>query len=317
MVKRIVTTEPGSTETVAYLDGGVDRIAGVSDKCDYPPEVFTKPKVIRSVLKIDDSLSSEEIDTIYKQYIVSGKPLYEVDWSLIEDIDPDLIVGQTLCSVCAFPLISPLNSLGQGVGAKMPAMIIKPPARFKRLRQRMIATYSPKTFLGIAREAFTLSRMIEREKKGQRMLGDFQKAVEELRGLGKDTKTVVIEWLKPLYIAGLWVSDLIEISGSRSILGAGEDGVRVEWDIIRAFDPDLILVSPCGFTIERTLKEIDVITSMPGWNELRAVKNKRVYIVDSSYTSRPSPRVVRLARLLIDLYTGSDFDKEVAVSLYD
>ncbi len=314
LVNRIVTTDPGSTEVVAYLDGGVERIAGVSDKCDYPPEVVTKPKVIRSILKIDDSLPSREIDKIYREYIRSGKPLYEVDLSLIEDIDPDLIVGQTLCSECAFPLISPL---GLNTNAKMPAIKVKPSSRFKRLRQRMIATYSPKTFIGIAREALMISRMIGREGMGQRMLESFYRIFEEIRGLGRNTRTVLLEWLEPLYIAGLWVSDLIEASGSKTLLPPGENGTRIEWDRIKIFDPDLILIASCGFTIERALSEIDLITRMPGWNDLKAVKSKRVYVIDSAYTSRPGPRVIRLARLLIDLYTGSSFDREVAVNLYD
>lgn len=317
MINRIVTTEPGSTEVIAYLDGGVERIVGVSDKCDYPPDVVMKPKVIRSILRVDDSLPSEEIDRIYREYVKSGEPLYEVDWSLIEDLDPDLIVGQTLCSVCAFPLISPLGHNMQGMGAKMPGMIVKQPVRFKRLRQRRIATYSPRTFLGIAREALMISKIIGREGMGEKMLWEFREAAEELRGLGRNMRAILIEWLKPLYIAGLWVSDLIEVAGSESLLRAGEEGTRVEWGSVRAFNPDLILISPCGFTIERTLSEIDIITSMPGWSDLKAVRSRRVYIVDSAYTSRPGPRVVKLARLLADLYTGSSFDREVAVGLYD
>ncbi|HWQ17404.1 MAG TPA: ABC transporter substrate-binding protein [Sulfolobales archaeon] len=309
-----MSTEPASTETIAYLDGGVDRIAGVSDKCDYPYEVMAKPKVVRTVLSIDENLPSGEIDRIYREYVRSGKPLYEIDWALIEDIDPDLIVGQTLCSVCAFPLLSPL---GSSINAKMPAMVLRYAQRFKSLRPRMIATYSPKTFLGIAREALAISRMIGREERGLRMLWEFQRALEELRGLGNSSKTLLIEWLKPLYIGGLWVSDLIEASGSRSILGAGEEGRAIEWELVKEFDPDLILISPCGFSMERTIREIDLVTKMPGWNELKAVRSKRVYVVDSAYVSRPGPRVIRLAKLLVDLYTGNDYDKEVAINIYD
>jgi len=314
LVKKIVTTEPASTETIAYLDGGVDRIAGVSDKCDHPYEVMVKPKVVRTLLKIDENLSSNEIDRIYREYVRSGKPLYEIDWGLIEDIDPDLIVGQTLCSVCAFPLLSPL---GSSINAKMPAMVIKHAQRFKSLRPRMIATYSPKTFLGIAREALAISRIIGREERGLRMFWEFQRALEELRGLGNNSRTLLIEWLKPLHIGGLWVSDLIEASGSRSILRAGEEGRAIEWELVKKFDPDLILISPCGLNIERTVREIDLIAKMPGWSELKAVRSKRVYVVDSAYVSRPGPRVIRLAKLLVDLYSGSDFDKEVAINIYD
>lgn len=314
LVKRIITTDPASTEIVAYLDRGVERIVGVSDKCDYPPEVLTKPRVVRTILKIDDSMSSEEIDRVYNEYIRGGNPLYEIDWSLIEEMDPDLIVGQTLCSVCSFPLLSPL---GSRTASKMPVTIIKHPSRFKSLKPRKIAVYSPKTFLGIAREALAISKIIGKEENGQKMLWEFQKVLDELKGLGNNYRTILIEWLKPLYVGGLWVSDLIEASGSRSIIGAGEEGRRIEWELVRTFDPNLILISPCGLTMERTVREIDIVNRLPGWGEISAVRNKKVYVVDSACTSRPGPRVIRLARLLKDLYTESSFDREVAISLYD
>ncbi|MEM1611016.1 MAG: ABC transporter substrate-binding protein [Sulfolobales archaeon] len=309
MIKRIVSTEPGSTEIIAYLDQGIERIVGVSDKCDYPPDVISRPKVVRSLLKINEDLSSEEIDRIYKDYIREGKPLYEIDWDLIEELDPDLLVGQTICGVCAFPLIS---SLGK------PALSVERPIiRYRRFRSRMIATYSPRTFMEIAREAYMISRIIGREARGLEMLSTFEKILEELRNTGNGVKTAVIEWLKPIYIAGLWTSDLVEGAGSKHIIEAGVEGRRIEWEEIRAFDPDVLIISPCGFTIWRTLKEIDLLENMPGWRELKAVKLKRVYIVDSSYTSRPGPRVARFARFLIDIYTGGEGDKEVGMKLYD
>jgi iron complex transport system substrate-binding protein len=309
MVKRIVSTEPGSTEIIAYLDQNVERIVGVSDKCDYPPDVISKPKVVRSLLKIDEDLPSEEIDRIYKEHIEKGKPLYEVDWELIEELDPDLLVGQTICRVCAFPLIS---SLG---GAML--SLERPIKRYRRFRSRVIATYSPRTFMEIAREAYVISRIIEREARGLEMLSTFERIAEELRNTGKGVKTAIIEWLKPLYIAGLWTSDLVEAAGSKHIIGAGIEGRKIMWEEIRAFNPDILIISPCGFTIQRTLREVDLLENMPGWRELRAVKLKRVYIVDSSYISRPGPRVARFARFLIDIYTGGEGDREVAIKLYD
>ncbi len=309
MIKKIVSTEPGSTEIIAYLDKSAERIVGVSDKCDYPPDVISKPKVVRSLLKISEDLPSEEIDRIYKEYIENGKPLYEVDWDLIEELDPDLLVGQTICGVCAFPLISPLG--------RATLSLERPVKRYKRFRSRVIITYSPRTFMEIAREAYVISRIIGRETRGLEMLSTFEGILEELRNTGKGVKTAIIEWLKPLYVAGLWASDLVEAAGSKHIIGAGIDGRRVGWEEIRAFDPDILILSPCGFTIQRTLREVDLLENMPGWRELKAVKLKRVYIVDSSYTSRPGPRVARFARFLIDIYTGEEGDREVAIKLYE
>ena len=307
MVRRIATTEPGSTEIVAYIDQGTSRIVAVSDKCDYPPEVIAKPKIVRSLLRVSDELPSEEIDRVFKEHLRGGKPLYEVDWNLIEELDPDLIVGQTLCSVCAFPLISPIRgSLVTG----------RPVGRYRRFRPRVVATYAPKTFMGIAWEGYRLSKIMGREARGLELLKLFEEALDELKGVGRGLRTVVIEWIKPLYAAGLWVSDLVEASGSKHIIGAGSEGRRVEWEDIRAFDPEVLIVSPCGFTIERTMRELHILESMPGWRDLSAVKRGSVYVVDSAYTSRPGPRVIKFAEMLADLYTGGGVDKEVAIKIY-
>jgi iron complex transport system substrate-binding protein len=269
--------------------------------------VISKPKVIKSLLKISEDLSSEEIDRIYKEYIAKGNPLYEVDWNLIEELDPDLIVGQTICSICAFPLTSSLNT---------PKLSIeKPIKRYRRFGTRIITTYSPRTFMGIAREAHIISRIIGREKKSLELLDTFERMLEKLRGTGRGLKTAVIEWLRPIYAAGLWISDLVEASGSKHIIEAGIEGRRIEWEEIRTFNPDVLIISPCGFTIWRTLREIDLLKSMSGWRDIRAAKLGNIYVVDSAYTSRPGPRVARFARFLIDIYTGSEPGKEVAIKL--
>jgi len=307
LVRRIATTEPGSTEIVAYIDRGTYRIVAVSDKCDYPPEVIVKPKIVRTRLKVSDELPSEEIDMVYREHLGRGEPLYEVDWDLVEELDPDLIVGQTLCSVCAFPLISPLR--GGLVSGRLAG-------RYRRFRPRVVATYAPKTFMGIALEGYRLSKIMGREARGLELVEVFEKALEELKGIGRGLRTVVVEWIKPLYAAGLWVSDLVEAAGSKHIIEAGSEGRRVEWEDIRAFDPQVLMISPCGFTIERAMMELSILERMPGWKDLDAVKRGSVYVVDSAYTSRPGPRVLRFAELLKDLYTGSGVDREVAIKIY-
>lgn len=306
---RIITTEPGSTEIIAYLDGGVQRIFGVSDKCDYPPEVVSKPKVVRSLVKLDQDAPSEEIDRVFRESLRRGTPLYELDWELVEEIDPDLIVGQTLCSVCALPLSSQIQGR---------LVVYRPPQRLRSLKVRRIVNYSPRTFRGVAQEALKISKHMGSRPAGRaaELLEKMERLVGELRGLGRGSRTVFIEWLSPIYIAGLWVSDLIEISGSEHPVGSGAEGVRTSWDLVLRHDPDYVLISPCGFTIERTLREINIIEDMPGWRGLKAVRAGRVYVIDSAYCSRPGPRVVELAKVLINIYTGSDPERGVAVPLY-
>ncbi len=302
-VRNIVTTEPSSTEMVAYLDQSVERIVGVSDKCDYPVEVISKPKVVRSLVDISEDMSSREIDRVISMYKRSGKPLFEIDWDLIYRLDPDLIVGQTLCDVCAFPLKTGLGAPARG------AYTIN---RFRVIR---VAEYSPHSFMAIATEAIRLSRIIDRVSRAESLYHEFKRIYDELEGLGRGVKTAVIEWIDPLYAAGHWVSDLVERSGSRSLLPAGEPGRRIDNETLVKFDPDIIVVAPCGFGIERSLREIDILTHKPWWRKLRAARKGNIYVVDSAYTARPSPRTARFAEFLIDIYTGSQPSSEIAVKL--
>ena len=302
-IEKIVTTEPSSTEIIAYLDNGVYRIMGVSDKCDYPAEVISKPKIVRSLVNIPEDMPSREIDRIIREYKKSGKPLFEIDWDLVRMIDPDLIVGQTLCDVCAFPLKTSINNY---IGSK---------PVFRSFKVPKIIDYSPHSFMAIAEEALKIAKIIDRIDRGLELYDRFKAYREELKDLGKGHRTAVIEWLDPLYIAGHWVSDLVEYSGSKSILGSGEPGIRINVETLINFNPDIVIIAPCGFNIDRTLMEIDVLSEKPWWRNLEAVRRKNVYIVDSTYTARPSPRTIGFAEFLIDIYTGSQPSREIAVRI--
>jgi iron complex transport system substrate-binding protein len=119
----------------------------------------------------------------------------------------------------------------------------------------------------------------------------------------------------PIYVAGLWISQIIEMSGATSLLASGEEGRQMDWDIIRNFNPDILFISPCGFSIERTLKEIDLLFALPGWKEIKAKLNKNIYVVDSAYTSRSSPRILEFVKDFIEVLSGNEPRKELMIRI--
>jgi iron complex transport system substrate-binding protein len=299
-IQRIVTLDPSATEAVSFLDGSTSRIFGVSDKCDFPPEVKLKPKVVRSLIKVNEEMSSLEIDREVKRHLASGKPLYEIDWEKINEIKPELVVGQSICGVCAFPVSS---------------LLIHQSSVLVTAEELNVFDYSPRNFDEIFQKIYELGKILERENRADELIKKYQYLKRELRGLGKSMKIVMIEWLMPIYVAGLWISQIIEMSGATSLLASGEEGRQMNWDIIRNFNPDIIFISPCGFSIERTLKEIDLLFVLPGWKEIKAKLNKNIYVVDSVYTSRSSPRILEFVKNFIEVLRGNEPRKEVMIRI--
>ncbi len=298
MIERIVSTEPSSTEMVAYLEGGVGRLVAVSDKCDYPEEVKSLPKAVKTIIPITNHLSSREIDEYVSRYLRSGRPMFEVDWDLIRRLEPDLIVGQDLCEVCALPLGKSLEEFFLG-GVR--------PQSFH---------LNPHKYMEIAHQGYRLSEILGRRRRGGRLLETFMGAGRELKGLGKDLRILALEWIDPPYVAGLWVSDLISMAGAEPPLRPGEHGRRTTPEEIIGFNPDIVIVSPCGFSMERTFKEFHILEESAWWRQLKAVQKGDVYVVESDYTAKGGPRTWKLARFLAEILTGSEPEREVGIKVY-
>jgi iron complex transport system substrate-binding protein len=262
--------------------------------------VKLKPKVVRSLIKVNEEMSSLEIDREVKRHLASKKPLYEIDWEKIKEIKPELVVGQSICGVCTFPI----NSL-----------LIHQSSVLVPAEELNVFDYSPKNFDEIFQKIYELGKILERENKANELIKKYQYFKKELRGLGRSMKIVMIEWLMPIYVAGLWISQIIEMSGASSLLASGEEGRQMDWDAIRNFNPDIIFISPCGFSIERTLKEIDLLFALPGWKEIRAKLNRNIYVVDSAYTSRSSPRILEFVKDFIEVLSGNESRKEMMIRI--
>jgi iron complex transport system substrate-binding protein len=290
---RIVSFLPSATE-MAYALGLGDRLKGVTHECDYPPEVRTKPIVVRNVLPVE-SMSQSEIDSAVTERLRNGLSLYQVDEGLMRELAPDLILTQDLCQVCA-PSGNEVSQVLKSLPTKPQILWLTPKSLeqiFDNLRQLGKAT-------GRLREAEVLIAA------GHARLA---KIAEATRVLPSRPRVFCMEWMDPVYCCGHWVPEMVRIAGGIDQLGReGADSVRIPWADVVRWAPEVLVVMPCGFHLEKSAAEARRLFAYPGWADIPAVKQGRVYAVDaSSYFARPGPRVVDGTELMAHLLHPARF----------
>jgi iron complex transport system substrate-binding protein len=275
---RICSFLPSATEIVYALGLG-DNLVGVTHECDYPPETKEKLQVIASRMNPGE-LKSKEIDEAVSESIRSGKSIYIVDKEALREANPDIILTQELCKVCTVTgneVVEAVKVLGH-----LPQVI----------------SLEPKTLDGILDTILQVGEATGRIGQAERLVDGLRSRIEAVKlslSGEKDRKRVLcLEWLDPLYVAGHWVPEMVEIAGGICGIGkAGEPSFRISWDEVLDFSPQIVVVMPCGFDVERTLQEIDPLISYENWHRIPAARRGHVYLVDAnSYFSRPGPRVV-------------------------
>jgi len=275
---RICSLLPSATEILYELELG-DSVVGVTHECDYPADAYNKTIVVRSAFDAS-KLSSQEIDNVIVQRVREGKDIYVVDDNALRKASPDLIVAQALCEVCS-PHMKELDR-AMNILDNKPKVIVLDPHDLDEV------------LVSIEKVAKTVGK----EKKGEEIVQKLQKRIDHVRSVIRNAKNspkvLCIEWLDPIFTAGHWVPQMVEVAGAvNGVSKRGEPSRRMEWKEVIEFDPEIIVLMPCGFDIERTMKERWRIEKHEEWQELRAVKNKMVYATDaSSYFSRPGPRTV-------------------------
>lgn len=307
---RIVSFLPSATEMACAL-GLSDSIVGITHECDYPLEIKSKPVVVRAVLPIE-RMSQSEIDRAVAERMCNGESLYQIDEQLLRELAPDLILTQNLCQVCA----PSGNEVSQVIKAlpKAPQILWLTPQSldeiFENVRELGAAT-------GRAHEADVL-------------VNDCRQRLATLAVRTKclpRPRVFCMEWLDPVYASGHWVPELVQIAGGLDQLGRERgESVRISWEEITAWAPEVLIMMPCGFNLEQTMKQVWSVfgrqTNSPFF-DLPAVRNNRVYAVDAnSFFARPGPRVVEGAELLAQLIhpdlfeaTGSTSFQPVDIAL--
>ncbi|HEY8449251.1 MAG TPA: ABC transporter substrate-binding protein, partial [Bacillota bacterium] len=251
----------------------------------WPDEVEELPRVTRSALPAQADAAT--IARTVRQRRQQGLPLYELDQDLLEALEPDLVIGQDVCASCALP----------GAAAAAGAAGLKRPAKVLTLEARRLDDI----FANIRRVATALGAPARGDRLVRRIQRQFSEIARAVAGAPRP-KVFAVEWIEPLKSAGGWVPELIAAAGGRPLLGAPGDPVReIAWEALRAADPEVVLIMPCGMSIERARREVLRLEAQPGWRELAAVRTGRVYLVDGRICSKHGPRVGQAAALLARL----------------
>jgi iron complex transport system substrate-binding protein len=285
--QRIVSFLPSATEMACAL-GLADQLVGVTHECDYPPEVVGKPVVVRAALPVE-RMSQAEIDRAVAERMHAGRSLYEVDEELLRALAPDLILTQDLCQVCA--------PSGNEVAQALRLLPKRP----------QVLWLTPKSLAGIFDNIRALGSATGRAKEAAALIAGGQARLDALaartRALSHRPRVFCMEWLDPVYCGGHWMAELVRLAGGVDELARdGADSVRIPWDDVLRWAPEVLVITPCGFNLDKVVEQAPQLFNYPGWADLPAVRKGRVYAVDAnSYFARPGPRVVEGTELLAHL----------------
>jgi iron complex transport system substrate-binding protein len=282
---KIVSLLPSATEIVCAL-GLEDQLVGVTHECDYPPSVLALPKVTHTLIPHD--ATSHEIDALVRERLKTQLALYTLDMPMLERLKPDLMVTQTLCDVCAVAEAEVREAACRLPGS--PRVLNLEPMSLQEVFD---------TLLLVGRAAGT-------ETVACQVVSALQQRVDQVAGrtasipVEKRPGVAFLEWIDPPFNGGHWNPSLIEIAGGVDLLGnAGRPSRTTDWQAVRDCEPEVLFISCCGFSIERTLQDLPHLERQPGWAELPCVQSGRIYVTDgNAYFSRPGPRLVDGLELL-------------------
>jgi len=289
---RIVSLLPSATEIVCAL-GLADELVGISHACDWPPEIAGTPVMTRRVHAEADA-SSREIHRLVEHSVHGGSSLYALDEAALEAAEPDLILTQELCPVCALSYRE-VNAVARAIDADI-----------------RVVSLEPTSLEGIFNTIATVGAMTDAEDEAvevvgglRERLGRIETRVATRREAGRTPRRVVaLEWLDPPFAVGHWVPEQIRRAGAWDLLGSeGGRSVETSWDAVRDVDPEMLILMPCGFHLEDGLEHWARTPRPASWTGLTAVRDSRVFCVDgSAYFSRPGPRVIDGMELLAELF---------------
>jgi iron complex transport system substrate-binding protein len=284
---------PSATEIIYALGMG-ESVSGVTFECDFPLEASQKPVVVNSLIR--SGLSPQEIDDAVRKQIAAGGSLYAVDLPKLEAMQPDVVVTQDLCRVCA-------------VSTSDVARAISELASHPR-----IVSLSPHTVEQVLEDIETVGAAIGRHAEARSLLTELRGRIERVRNSvrqGPPPRVLCLEWLSPLFQGGHWIPEMVSIAGGYAVLAmAGERSVTISWEQVYQADPEVIVVMPCGFHLEETMMQYRNFTFPEEWADVSGVKHGRVYAVDgTAYFSRPGPRLVTGIEILQAILGDHDFSQ--------
>jgi len=292
-IKRIVSFLPSATELI-YEFGREDLLFGVTHECRYPQEARKKLQVINTEID-SEILSSNEINNRTCQLLTEGKNIFNLNEKNLVKANPDLIVSQGTCEVCA----AYTNQINR-------ALEILP-------RKPQIYTMDPHNLKEILTTVTKLGEILQESEKADRIRKNLEKHISEIiKATHKEKpKVLAIEWIEPFFTAGHWIPEMIECAGGMNLISKKEEHSRkINFDEIAESDPDIIILMPCGFNVERTIKEYNnILKNNKEWNQLRAIKSKNLFVVDAnSFFSKPSIRTITGLEILAKIIHPEKFE---------
>ena len=300
MYNRIVSFLPSATEII-YLLGSQDILLGVTHQCNYPNEAKNKPQVIKSVFN-SESMTSLQIEEKIQELSRLQNDVFLINYELLKKIQPDLIISQGLCDVCS-PHNKEIDKAIQFLNNK-PETLVLDPHRVDDIIQNIL----------------DIAHSVGKEHKGLEIKDSLIKRIEKIStSKNKKPKLICLEWIDPLYLCGHWVPQMVEIAGGiNGISKIGQRSHKIELSQISQFDPDILIMMPCGFDIDKILGEYGSLQKNQEWNSLKAVQDGMVFAVDAlSYFSRPSPRIITGIEILSKIINPDSFvDLNVPLNSY-
>ena len=292
-VDRIVSFLPSATELL-YEFGVEDKLFGVTHECKYPDSAKLKPQVISSVIN-SDKLTSNEINTMTCTLLRDGEDIFTLNKKNLKEANPDLIISQETCEVCAAYTTQVKTALD--ILPNKPELYSMDPHNLNEIIQSVIK----------------LGKILDKDQKALEIVNSLKKRIQYIQNSKNKTmpNVLAIEWIEPFFTAGHWIPEMIEFAGGINLISKiGEHSRRMTMNEIVDSDPDLIILMPCGFDTQRTVSEYDAILKKNSeWNSLKAVKNKQIFAVDAnSFFSKPSIRTVEGLEILAKIIQPKKFD---------
>lgn len=288
---RICSFLPGATEIVAEL-GLADHLIGISHECDFPPSVRHTPVMVEAIVR-HELVGSDEIDRQVKTLISSGQALYRLNEQAFQSAQPDVILIQDLCHVCA---VTP-----DQLRHVLPSLPTSP----------QILTLNPTSLGDVVDDVERIGAALGVGSKGQELAQSLRQRIAAVHSRSAShqarPRVVCLEWLSPLYVGGHWVPEMVGLAGGRDVLGRiNQPSREVNWDEVRAANPDFVILMPCGFSIARAVTELRSLCGATGVWSHRLASWPKTYVVDAgSYFSRPGPRLVDGLELLAAIFSGT------------
>jgi iron complex transport system substrate-binding protein len=297
-VYRIVSLLPAATEIAAAL-GLMDQVVGVSHECDFPKQTNERPRVTHCPAH-DAKMPSRKVDEWVRRALHDNGSIYTIDEPLLRKLQPDVILTQKLCDVCA---------VGYGTVAKLAQTLPGPPR---------VLNLEPTSLADIFEDIRRVAQMCDVPERAEKLVRNLSERIENVREraarIPGRQRCFLMEWVDPPFCSGHWGPELVEIAGGRDPLGRKhQPSAQIEWQQVLNARPEVIVLALCGYDIDRAQRDYDLLKQFPDFDSIPAVQSGEIYVVNASaYFARPGPRIVDSLEILAGILYPKEFSKFVS-----